>query len=165
MFSCFSPLLVPFFSCTWCAQAWQWPLFKVSTQVSSHFSPSHFLKHTSHFLSDFFLGYLAISLSHFLLDYLGLFGGGCRFCPRHTDRFFSGFLETCIFTRTAHHHQLPLWGRNAKGFVATTQQKPIRSGKCWSYIWISPFLQISCMCILHCALHRHALLCLAERQM
>ena len=54
MFSCFSPLLVPFFSCTWCAQAWQWPLFKVSTQVSSHFSPSHFLKHTPHFLSDYF---------------------------------------------------------------------------------------------------------------
>ena len=71
MFSCFSPLLVPFFSCTWCAQAWQWPLFKVSTQVSSHFSPSHFLKHTPHFLSDYFFGlfgHFSVPLS------VGLFG-------------------------------------------------------------------------------------------
>ena len=95
-------------------------------------------------LSIFLGGYLAISLSHFLSDYLGLFGGVCRFCPRHTDRFFSGFLETRIFTRATH---MPLWGRNAKRFMATTQQKPIRNGKCRSCIWISPFLQISCMCM------------------
>ena len=52
-----------------------------------------------------------------------IWGGECRFCPRHTDRFFSGFLDPYLQSSP---HLLPLWGRNAKEFMATTQQTGIR---------------------------------------
>ena len=106
----------------------------------------------------YLFGHLLISLSHFLSDYLGLFCGECRFCPRHTDRFFSGFLETrispppntCLYEGRM---QKNLWQQHNKNVSGVKNARAE----------FEFHLFVAIANVLHMHPQAHPLLCLAER--
>ena len=74
---------------------------------------------------------------------------GCRSCPRHTDRFFSSFLDPYL-QHTSPHHHLPLWARNATRIYGNNKTQQIEKGtreilgkNYWSFARISFF----CKCL------------------
>ena len=129
----------PIFSCTRSAKA----SHAISTIQGEHHPchPSVYLPHSS--------SHFSVPLS------VGLFGvilRGVQILPSAHWPILPQ-LSRPLFAKLTSPELLPLWGRNAKKFMASTQQTCIRrmsSRKCWSYFWN---LWSFCKCLAHAEAH------------